>query len=98
MLGAYSSLLTRQMCTFNHATVSDLRYQVMFLDICTPILSSDTQRMNRLGEDLDATSVAYHLGYNDTSHFNRDYKNLFGKPPNRDIQLRMEYNTASVVS
>ncbi|GHO51019.1 AraC family transcriptional regulator [Ktedonospora formicarum] len=39
-----------------------------------------------LSEGLDATSAAYQVGYQDASHFNRDYKNLFGVPPMRDIQ------------
>lgn len=39
-----------------------------------------------LGEDLDAASVAYRVGYHDASHFNREYKSLFGAPPMRDVQ------------
>jgi len=39
-----------------------------------------------LGEDLDATSAAYRVGYNDASHFNREYKSVFGAPPMRDVQ------------
>jgi AraC-like DNA-binding protein len=39
-----------------------------------------------LGEDLDATSAAYRVGYSDASHFSREYKNLFGVPPMRDAQ------------
>jgi AraC-like DNA-binding protein len=49
-----------------------------------------------LGEDLDATSVAYQVGYNDAAYFSRDYKSFFGNPPKRDIQLLREetvYNT-----
>ena len=38
-----------------------------------------------LGEDLDATSAAYRVGYNDASHFNREYKSVFGVPPMRDV-------------
>jgi AraC-like DNA-binding protein len=38
-----------------------------------------------LGEGLDATSVAYRVGYHDASHFNREYKSLFGLPPMRDM-------------
>jgi len=38
-----------------------------------------------LGEDLDAASVAARVGYNDASHFNREYKSLFGVPPMRDV-------------
>ena len=44
-----------------------------------------------LGEDLDAASAAYRVGYHDASHFNREYKSLFGVPPMRDVQrLRQE--------
>ncbi len=38
-----------------------------------------------LGEDLDATRAAYRVGYQDVSHFNREYKSLFGVPPMRDV-------------
>ncbi len=38
-----------------------------------------------LGETLDATSAAYRVGYDDASHFNREYKRLFGAPPMRDV-------------
>ena len=44
-----------------------------------------------LGEDLDAASAAYRVGYHDASHFNREYKSLFGVPPIRDVRrLRQE--------
>jgi AraC-like DNA-binding protein len=43
-----------------------------------------------LGEDLDAASAAYRVGYQDTSHFNREYKSLFGVPPMRDVQRLRE--------
>ena len=39
-----------------------------------------------LGEALDAASAAYRVGYQDASHFNREYKSLFGVPPMRDVQ------------
>lgn len=38
-----------------------------------------------LGEDVDATRAAYRVGYQDISHFNREYKGLFGVPPMRDV-------------
>ncbi|MBN9392707.1 MAG: AraC family transcriptional regulator [Chloroflexi bacterium] len=42
-----------------------------------------------LTEKLDATSAGYRVGYEDASHFSREYKNLFGNPPMRDAaQLR----------
>ncbi|MGB3330221.1 MAG: AraC family transcriptional regulator [Thermomicrobiales bacterium] len=39
-----------------------------------------------LGEDLDAASAGFRVGYDDASHFNREYKRLFGEPPMRDIE------------
>ena len=48
-----------------------------------------------LGEDLDAASAAYRVGYHDASHFNREYKSLFGVPPMRDVQRLREAVLAS---
>ena len=38
-----------------------------------------------LGEDLDAASAAFRVGYQDASHFSREYKRHFGAPPHNDI-------------
>lgn len=43
-----------------------------------------------LGEELDAATTAYRVGYDDASHFNREYKRLFGLPPLRDVQRLRE--------
>lgn len=44
-----------------------------------------------LGEDLDAASAGFRVGYEDPSYFSRDYKKAFGAPPQRDIaRLRVE--------
>ena len=43
-----------------------------------------------LGENLDATSAAYRVGYEDSSHFNREYKRHFGAPPMRDVERLRE--------
>jgi AraC-like DNA-binding protein len=43
-----------------------------------------------LSDDLDAASAAYRVGYNDASHFNREYKSVFGVPPMRDVQRLRE--------
>src|SRR5438105_15353028 len=48
-----------------------------------------------LSEDLDAASAAYRVGYHDASHFNREYKSLFGVPPMRDVQRLREGVLAS---
>ncbi|MCA0456160.1 MAG: AraC family transcriptional regulator [Chloroflexi bacterium] len=47
-----------------------------------------------LGGDADATTAAYRVGYNDASHFNREYKSIFGVPPMRDVQ-RVRESAAS---
>lgn len=39
-----------------------------------------------LGENLDAASAGYKVGYNDPSHFSRDYRKEFGESPLRDIE------------
>jgi len=38
-----------------------------------------------MGEDLDAASAGFRVGYEDTPYFSRDYKRMFGAPPQRDI-------------
>ena len=43
-----------------------------------------------LGQNLDASSTAYRVGYDDASHFNREYKRLFGAPPMRDVERLRE--------
>jgi AraC-like DNA-binding protein len=43
-----------------------------------------------LGEHLDAASAGHQVGYDDASHFNREYKRLFGLPPMRDVERLRE--------
>ena len=43
-----------------------------------------------LSEDLDAATAGYRVGYNDASHFSREYKRLFGQPPMRDVERLRE--------
>lgn len=49
-----------------------------------------------LGEDVDAATAGYRVGYEDASHFSRDYKRHFGDPPARDaVRLRASMGAAS---
>ncbi len=48
-----------------------------------------------LGEDLDAASAGYRVGYDDASHFSREYKSLFGLPPLRDVERLREVTRVS---
>ncbi len=43
-----------------------------------------------LGENLDAAEAGYRVGYEDASHFNREYKRHFGAPPIRDVERLRE--------
>lgn len=44
-----------------------------------------------LGGDFDVTRAGSRVGYEDPSYFSRDYKKLFGTPPQRDIaELRRQ--------
>lgn len=43
-----------------------------------------------LVQGLDAASAGYRVGYDDASHFNREYKRLFGLPPMRDVERLRE--------
>ena len=48
-----------------------------------------------LGEGFDASSAGYRVGYNDVSHFSREYKRLFGAPPMRDAERLRGVATAA---
>jgi AraC-like DNA-binding protein len=47
-----------------------------------------------LSENLDAGEAGYRVGYEDQSHFSRDYKRHFGEPPVRDVERLRELATA----
>jgi AraC-like DNA-binding protein len=47
-----------------------------------------------LSENLDAGEAGFRVGYEDQSHFSRDYKRHFGEPPMRDVERMREMATA----
>ncbi len=49
-----------------------------------------------LGGNIDATSAGFRVGYDDASHFNREYKRLFGAPPMRDVEQLRSAATARI--
>ncbi len=47
-------------------------------------------------KDIDAASAGFRVGYNDASHFSREYRRFFGSPPMQDVQrLRKDQPTTS---
>lgn len=48
-----------------------------------------------LYENFDAARAGFHVGYEDTSYFSREYKSHFGHPPRRDVLRLWETTEAS---
>lgn len=46
-----------------------------------------------LNANLDATQAGKQVGYDDPSHFTREYKRLFGQPPKRHVEQLREVST-----
>jgi AraC-like DNA-binding protein len=72
---------------YRHSMPLEQVYSVVEPSLCVVAQGS---KEFMLGEDLDAASAAYRVGYHDASHFNREYKSLFGVPPMRDVQRLRE--------
>jgi len=76
-------------------SVSGLHHHFKAVTAMSPLqfqkrLRLQAARRLMLGEDRDAASAAYRVGYRDASHFNREYKSLFGVPPMRDVHRLRE--------
>ncbi len=72
-------------------SVSGLQHHFKAVTAMSPLQYQKQLRLQEarrliLGEDLDAASAGFRVGYYDASHFNREYKSLFGLPPMRDME------------
>ena len=65
---------------------TDQSQALAYLALGRPLSSASGAESER----LDAASAAYRVGYEDASHFNREYKRLFGLPPLRDVERLRE--------
>ena len=88
-------LCIEQMARELGMSVSGLRHHFKAVTAMSPSQFQKQLRLQEarrlmLGEDLDAASAAYRVGYHDASHFNREYKSLFGVSPMRDVQRLRE--------
>lgn len=51
-----------------------------------------------LNEDFDASQAGFRVGYEDASHFNREYRRHFGKPLMQDVEHLRELTTVNNVT
>ena len=70
-------------------SISSFHYHFKAVTAMSPLQFQKRLRLQEarrliLGDGLAATSAAYRVGYEDASHFSREYKRLFGLPPMRD--------------
>jgi AraC-like DNA-binding protein len=72
-------------------SLSGLHHQFKAVTAMSPLqyqkqLRLQEARRRLLGQQGDAASVAFAVGYNSPSQFSREYKRLFGEPPSRDVE------------
>lgn len=72
-------------------STSSLHRQFKAVTSMSPIQFQKQLRLQKarqllLCQPLDVTQVAYHVGYESSSQFSREYSRMFGLPPKKDIQ------------
>lgn len=96
------TLRVEQMASELGMSVSSFHHQFKAVTAMSPLQFQKQIRLQEarrlmLGENLDVANAAFRVGYNDASHFNREYKSVFGAPPMRDVQrLREATSTVEV--
>jgi len=82
-----------------HMSVSTLHRHFKEVTAMSPIQFQKQLRLQKarhllLAETIDAAEVAFQVGYESPSQFNREYSRMFGLPPKKDAKrLREENNT-----
>ncbi len=71
-------------------SVSGFHYHFKSVTAMSPLQYQKHIRLSEarrlmLGENMDAASAGFRVGYEDPSYFSRDYKKQFGAPPQRDM-------------
>jgi len=75
-----------------HMSPSALHHQFKAVTAMSPLQYQKRLRLQEarrlmLSEGLDAASAGLRVGYESPSQFSREYRRLFGKPPQRDMAL-----------
>jgi AraC-like DNA-binding protein len=75
-----------------HLSPSGLHHQFKAVTAMSPLqyqkrLRFQEARRLMLSEGLDAASAGFRVGYESPSQFSREYRRLFGQPPQRDLAL-----------
>ena len=81
--------------------VSTLHHHFRVLTHMSPLqyqkqLRLHAARNRMLVDGLDASTVAFEVGYESVSQFNREYSRFFGQPPMRDIKTLREGQSAEM--
>jgi AraC-like DNA-binding protein len=80
--------------------VSTLHHHFRALTAMSPLqyqkqIRLQAARARMLADDVDAATVAFEVGYESASQFNREYSRLFGEPPIRDVRKMRAPTTAA---
>ena len=75
-----------------HLSPSGLHHQFKAVTAMSPLQYQKRLRLQEarrliLSEGLDAASAGFRVGYESPSQFSREYRRLFGQPPQRDMAL-----------
>lgn len=81
--------------------VSTLHHHFRTLTAMSPLqyqkqIRLQAARARLLADDVDAATVAFEVGYESPSQFNREYSRLFGQPPVRDIRTLRSLSTPTL--
>jgi AraC-like DNA-binding protein len=84
-------LRVRELADVAGMAVTTLHHHFRALTAMSPLqyqkqIRLQSARARMLADDVDAATVAFEVGYESASQFNREYSRLFGQPPIRDIR------------